>query len=107
MVGLISLDDILSLLTEEFKEIGSLLGEESPTTSLFRTRDLEIARKNGSGHKLTLPNQLEVVITSPPNGVPRLCQVSPSMLSLVNLTEPSRNRTLAPPVWRLRTLLSL
>lgn len=32
LVGLISLDDILSLLTEEFNEIGGLLQEESPSS---------------------------------------------------------------------------
>ena len=30
LVGLLSLDDILDLLAEEFSEIGKLLGEESP-----------------------------------------------------------------------------
>lgn len=30
LVGLLSLDDILALLTEEFREIGKLLEEESP-----------------------------------------------------------------------------
>lgn len=36
LVGLVSLDDILALLTEEFREIGSLLEQESPRSLASR-----------------------------------------------------------------------
>jgi CBS domain-containing protein len=32
LAGMVTLDDILSLLTEEFREIGGILAEESPRT---------------------------------------------------------------------------